>query len=188
MNYPIYRTKAALRFSLSRNCSAFIEGAPAIAGRQGQMQKGERKYDWQNQKIAMSVSPEELLAIAAACESLRIKGTCPLPPLYHDPKVGNYNGVPKQFKIEPYTNQRSKTQFIAIANLSEMGDTKRQLAIGLTYANLFAIELFCSKASSIILGWDTVQAQKVNQEKDNTLPPQKQEEEIIDDGEDDIPF
>ena len=80
MNYPIYRTKAALRFSLSRNCSAFIEGAPAIAGRQGQMQKGERKYDWQNQKIAMSVSPEELLAIAAACESLRIKGTCPLPP------------------------------------------------------------------------------------------------------------
>ena len=197
MNYPIYRSKAALRFTLSRTNSAFIEAAPTIPGReQQQVQKGERKYDWQNQKLSMAVSSEELLAIAAACESLRVKGTSPLPPLYHDPKKGNYNGNPKQFRIDPYTNQTSKTPFIAIANLSEteMGKQTRRFSIGLTYANLYAIQVFATRAASIMLDWDSPYSEKeVTPEKDETPQPEKTpepEEEIIQEeiSEEDIPF
>ena len=203
MNYPIYRiyrSKAALRFTLSRTNSAFIEAAPTIPGReQQQVQKGERKYDWQNQKLSMAVSSEELLAIAAACESLRVKGTSPLPPLYHDPKKGNYNGNPKQFRIDPYTNQTSKTPFIAIANLSEteMGKQTRRFSIGLTYANLYAIQVFATRAASIMLDWNSPYSEKeeVTPEKDETPQPEKTpepEEEIIQEeeeiSENDIPF
>lgn len=197
MNYPIYRSKAALRFTLSRTNSAFIEAAPTIPGREQQVQKGERKYDWQNQKLSMAVSSEELLAIAAACESLRVKGTSPLPPLYHDPKKGNYNGNPKQFRIDPYTNQISKTPFIAIANLSEteMGKQTRRFSIGLTYANLYAIQVFATRAASIMLDWDSPysEKEKVTPEKDETPQPEKTpepEEEIIQEeiSEEDIPF
>jgi len=198
MNYPIYRSKAALRFTLSRTNSAFIEAAPTIPGReQQQVQKGERKYDWQNQKLSMAVSPEELLAIAAACESLRVKGTSPLPPLYHDPKKGNYNGNPKQFRIDPYTNQTSKTPFIAIANLSEteMGKQTRRFSIGLTPANLYAIQVFATRAASIMLDWDSPSKKEVTPEKDETPQPEKTpepEEEIIQEeeeiSENDIPF
>lgn len=181
MNYTIYRSKAALRFTLSRRNSAFIEAAPILPGREQQVQKGEKKYDWENQKLAMAVSPEELLAIAAACESLRIKGTSSLPSLYHDPKVGDYNGNPKQLKIEPYTSQKSKTQFIAILNLSEVGKDQRRFSIGLTYANLYGIQVFATRAATVMLGWEGIPAEKEaappREEKESRPEPKEKPEE-----------
>ena len=196
MEYSIYRTKTAARLRLVTAADgkplALVEAAPSL-GKQGQPQKGERRYDWENSKLSLSLSAEELFAIAAKCEEIRFfKNAEPLT-LYHDPQKANREGNPKELILASYStsDQKAKMKFMAYLTLRERNGQKTgaQHTTILTRTDLYILQMLTTHMAMFIREWLNPQMpqKKTAQqpETDDIAQPENIETEIE---EDDIPF
>jgi len=196
MEYSIYRTKTAARLRLVTAADgkplALVEAAPSL-GKQGQPQKGERRYDWENSKLSLSLSAEELFAIAAKCEEIRFfKNAEPLT-LYHDPQKANREGNPKELILASYStsDQKAKMKFMAYLTLRERNGQKTgaQHTTILTRTDLYILQMLTTHMAMFIREWLNPQMpqKKTTQqpETDDIAQPENIETEIQ---EDDIPF
>ncbi|HDH91449.1 MAG TPA: hypothetical protein ENF38_00685 [Candidatus Aenigmarchaeota archaeon] len=198
MEYHIYRTKTATRFRLVTATDgkplALVEAAPSL-GKQGQPQKGEKRYDWENSKLSLSLSPEELFALAAKCEEIRFfKNAEPLS-LYHDPQKANREGNPKELILAPYStaDQKVKMKFMAYLTLREKNGQKTgaQHSTILTRTDLYIIQRLTTHMAMFIKEWLNPQMpqRKITKdqqaETDEFTQPESMEPEIE---ESDIPF
>ncbi|HDH91489.1 MAG TPA: hypothetical protein ENF38_00890 [Candidatus Aenigmarchaeota archaeon] len=159
--HVIYRKKAAMRFRLATTANdtlAFIESAASLSGKEGQAQKGERRYDWENSKICFCPSPQELLAIAAKCEEIRLMRKGEALKLYHDPQKGDRNGNPKEFVLQPYApeNQQAKMKFMAVMTLKEKNDKPKEHSVILTRTDLYTIQVLATIMSVMLQRWTSM--------------------------------
>jgi hypothetical protein len=149
----LYRSSAAVRLSVNQERGVvFAEGSLAIPGMEKAMpEKGQNKYQWKEGKISIALKPEELMALAAKCEELRLgNGEVKELNMVHDPAKGGFQGDKKALVLR----RTNGSTFLTVGEFKDKNNSKK-VNVPLSREDLYRLEKFSAQTAMVLEGWAT---------------------------------
>jgi len=154
-DYPIYKGKAALRFTLKPGEALPITSGDGqssyLATKPGDMfiqlakALGEKKYDWAN-KVTLGLNVTEVAKVIRAMQGYGGE-------FFHDPNLGSPQQGKETKQLRFGTPMENGTVFCNLT-VTHNGKEEKYPVVPISPEEAKAVEELCRVAISRILGWD----------------------------------